>query len=327
LPLDLPAAIFIVLHLAPDGTSALPHILQRAGPLPAVHPRDREAIQHGRIYVAPPDHHLLVKRDYIRLAPGPKENGHRPAVDPLFRTAAQTFGRRVVGVVLTGARDDGTAGLVAVKQRGGVAVVQDPDTALYDGMPRSAIENVDDVDYVLPLAEIAPILVRLAHEAVEEEDAAPVSSEMEIEADIAELDREALENSERPGTPSGFTCPECNGVLWELHDGELVRYRCRVGHAYSAESLLEEQSNELEAALWAALDALKQKATLAHRLAVGARTRGHHRAAARFEEQAQEAEQRAEVVRKVLLARETAALAHPAATDQVSSEGEGSKRR
>src|SRR5207244_2427388 len=142
LPADLPAAVFVVLHVPPHGTSVLPQILTRAGRLPAKHAVDGEAIQAGRIYVAPPDHHLLVKPGYVRVAHGPRENGHRPAVDALFRTAARTYGHRVAGVVLTGVLDDGTAGLIAVKLRGGAALVQHPDDALYDGMPRSALDNV-----------------------------------------------------------------------------------------------------------------------------------------------------------------------------------------
>ena len=163
LPSDLPAAIFIVLHIPSEGNSFLPNILNRCikkhqpnSLLQALHPHNEQAIEHGKIYIAPPNYHLIVKDGYIRLARGPKENNHRPAVDALFRTAARTYGRRVVGVVLTGTLDDGTAGLLAVKQRGGVAIVQDPDEALYSGMPRSAIENVD-VDRVLRLSEIASV--------------------------------------------------------------------------------------------------------------------------------------------------------------------------
>jgi two-component system chemotaxis response regulator CheB len=191
-------------------------------------------------------------------------------------------------------------------------------------MPRSVIENVD-VDYGLPPSEIAPVLVRLAHEPVgEEEGGPPMPEEMQVEADMAELESDAFESTERPGVPSGFTCPDCDGVLWELRDGELIRYRCRVGHAYSPESLLAAQSEDLEAALWAALDALKQHETPARRVAAGARARGHDLAAARFDEQAQDAEHRAAVILKVLLDREAAATLETAAADQESSEAGGS---
>ncbi|MCU0518702.1 MAG: chemotaxis protein CheB [Oscillatoria sp. Prado101] len=168
LPKNLPAALFVVLHIPPQADSVLPRILSRTGTLPASHPIDGQTIERGRIYVAPPDRHLLLGRGHIHLAKGPKENGHRPAADPLFRTAAQAYGRRVVGVVLSGNLQDGTAGLQAVKMRGGVAIAQNPAEALYSGMPRSACQNVA-VDGVLPVSEIAAVLVRLASEPVGEE--------------------------------------------------------------------------------------------------------------------------------------------------------------
>ncbi|MFE1748643.1 chemotaxis protein CheB [Coleofasciculus sp. H7-2] len=300
LPPDLPAAIFVVIHFPAHSTSVMPSILNRCGSLKACHPSDGEAIQHGRIYVAPPNYHLLVKRGYIHLARGPRENGHRPAIDPLLRTAAQFYGRRVVGVVLSGNLDDGTAGLAAVKQRGGVAVVQDPNDALFAGMPRSAIENVE-VDYILPLSAIAPTLVSLAQEPVVEEGEDSVTDEIEIESEIAELDMAALHKDDRPGTPSGFGCPDCGGTLWELRDGQLIRFRCRTGHAFSAETLLAEQSEALETALWNAFRALEERAALSRRMHQGARDRNQTRSAARFEEQAHQAQHNATVIRQLLL--------------------------
>lgn len=167
LPRKLPASIFVVLHIPAESPSLLPEILSRAGPLEAVQAVDGIEIEHRCIYIAPPDHHLLIEHGHVRVVRGPKENRHRPAVDPLFRSAAQIYGTRVVGVILTGGLDDGTAGLLAVKRRGGIAVVQDPDEALYPGMPSSALANVE-VDYRLPLSSIGPLLVRLASEQVEE---------------------------------------------------------------------------------------------------------------------------------------------------------------
>jgi two-component system chemotaxis response regulator CheB len=300
LPSDLPAAVFVVLHVPSHGTSVLPQILNRAGSLKAAHARDGEAIEYGRIYVAPPNHHLLVKRGKIRLTRGPRENGHRPAVDPLFRTAARAYGRRSVGVVLSGSLDDGTAGLMAVKSRDGVAVVQDPEEALFSGMPSSAIENVA-VDYILPLSDIGAILIKLAYDKVEEEEEKPVSPEMEIESDMAELELDALHKDDRPGNPAGFACPGCGGALWELNEGNLLRFRCRTGHAYSPKTLLAEQSESLEEALWVALRALEESSALGHRMAKRARDRNHTTSAARFEEQAQEALQRATLIRDVLM--------------------------
>jgi two-component system chemotaxis response regulator CheB len=316
LPCDLPAALFVVLHIPRDGVSLLPQILSRAGPLPAVHPRDGEPIAPARIYVAPPDQHLLVIRDQVRLVRGPRENGHRPAVDPLFRTAARAFGPRVVGVVLSGALDDGTAGLVAVKRQGGIAVVQQPADAAYAGMPQSALSQVV-VDHCLPAAEIADVLVTLAHEVVDERPARAVAPDLDMEIGAAVLDSAVLESEGRPGRASVFTCPECHGNLWEMQDGELVRFRCRVGHAYSAETLLEEQSGALEGALWAALRALEEKSALARRLARRAAEQGHTLVVERFEEQEADARQRARLLRDALLTTENPRLDEVAAHHRV----------
>ena len=160
LPADLPAALLVVLH-SPEGMpSSLPRILSRSGPLEAAHPEDGDGIENGRIYVAPPGFHMLVEDGVVRLVRGPRENYHRPAADPLFRSAAVARGPGVVGVVLTGARDDGTAGLVAIKRRGGVTVVQDPDDALFRWMPESALRYAE-VDHSVPLVKMAPLLARL----------------------------------------------------------------------------------------------------------------------------------------------------------------------
>lgn len=302
LPSDLNAAVFVVLHVPPHGTSVLPNILRRQGPLPADHARDGEPIRPGRVYVAPPDFHMLLKNGHVRLARGPTENSHRPAIDPLFRTAARRYGRRVVGVVLSGVLDDGTAGLQSIKTQGGLAVVQDPDDALYGNMPQNALDNVA-VDYALPVNEIGPLLARLATEPVPADAAAAVTAEMEVETDMAELELDALQNFDRPGNPSPFACPDCNGVLWELHEGDLVRYRCRVGHAWSPDSLLARQSDGLEAALWTALRALEERAALATKMADRADQRGYDIVARKFREQVGEAEGHAKVIRDVLLSK------------------------
>lgn len=306
LPPDLPAALFIVIHISAHSRSLLPTILNRSlkkrhqqTSWRAVHPKDGEAIQHGQIYVAPPNHHLLVKEGYVHLSRGPQENSHRPAVDPLFRTVARVYKRRVVGIVLSGALDDGTAGLAAVKQLGGVAVVQDPDEALYSGMPQSAIENVC-VDYVLPVSDIASLLAQLVYQPVEKE-AEAVSSEMGMESDMAELELKAMQSFDRPGTPSPFGCPECGGVLWELNEGKLLRFRCRTGHAFSTQSLISEQSQDVEIALWTALRALEEKAALSQRLAERARVNKSTLSAQRFQEQGDTCQRHAALVRKLLL--------------------------
>ena len=301
LPEGLPAAVFVVLHLPAHGTSVLPGILSRSGPLPAAHPDDGEEIKPGRIYVAPPDVHLLVGRGRVRISRGPKENGHRPAVDVLFRTAARSYGRRVVGVVLSGALDDGAAGLAAIKSRGGLAVVQDPADALYPGMPRSALETVP-IDHVAPVSELPGLLARLASGPVDLEGADDVPDDMELEAEFAAFDLGVMENGRHhPGHPSGWACPDCGGALWEMQDGELFRFRCRVGHAWSANSLLAEQHEAMEAALWTALRALEERAALADRLAERLIRSGSDRVARRFREQAHEARQRGALIRQVLM--------------------------
>jgi two-component system chemotaxis response regulator CheB len=312
LPGDLPAALFVVLHIPAQSPSLLPGILGRAGSLPASHPRDGEPIQPGRIYVAPPDQHLLVEDERVRLTRGPRENRARPAVDVLFRTAARAYGPRVVGVVLTGGLDDGTAGLQAVKQQGGIAVVQDPQDALYPSMPKSALEHVA-VDHCLPLSDIGARLVALALEPAPDV-IYPASAMMEAESQHAEVVMEVFNHQElMPGQPSPFACPECHGVLWEMRDGQLLRYRCRVGHAYSAESMLAEHSETLEAALWAAMRALEESAALSERMAAMAQ---QHRRAQRetmYLGRAQERRQHAAVIRTILT------QAHAAVSDTLEA--------
>jgi two-component system, chemotaxis family, protein-glutamate methylesterase/glutaminase len=297
LPRDFPGSIFVVVHFPGSVTSTLPRILSRAGPLPAHHPRDGEPIEPGRIYVAPPDCHLHLSDDRIRLTRGPKENGHRPALDPLFRTAALSYGPRVQGVILSGNLNDGTAGLLRIKQLGGAAIVQDPETALYQGMPRSALEHVA-VDHVLPVHEIASVVAELARRPIETSEVIAMSEESTRNAQAEEI--AAADRQQQPGMPSTMACPECHGVLWEDKNEDLVQFRCRVGHAYSAEALLVHQSEQLEAAMWTALRALEEHSALARRLAARADSRGHRHSASAFTEQAMDAEHHASVIRTVL---------------------------
>jgi two-component system chemotaxis response regulator CheB len=298
LPRDLPAAVFVVLHIPAYGGSVLPAILTRAGELPAHHPNSAEPIVEGAIYVAPPDHHLVIDGGAVRLTRGPQENGHRPAVDVLFRSAARSAGARVIGVVLSGVLDDGTAGLTAIAARGGATVVQDPADALYPSMPQSAIEHVA-VQHVAPADELGDLLARLCKEELPDVEH-PASSLLEIEADVAMMEDDAMNQDDRPGRPSGFSCPDCNGVLWEIHDGDLIRYRCRVGHAWSAESLLGEQAQQLDSALWMALRGLEEKSALARTMAQRARERNSPLTAGKFDEQAQEALRAATLIRSML---------------------------
>jgi two-component system, chemotaxis family, protein-glutamate methylesterase/glutaminase len=313
LPSDLSAAMFVVLHLPATGTSALPEILRRHGPFPVAHVKDGEPVQPGRVYVAPPDHHVLLRTGHVHLSRGPRENGHRPAIDPLFRSAAREYATRVIGLVLSGALDDGTAGLLAIKSRGGVAVVQDPADALHPGMPTNALEHVQ-VDHAVAAASMGKLLVRLIADLLEPPPD-PAPSDMRLEVEMEGFSLGAFEGN-HPGRPSGFSCPDCNGVLWQIQDSGLERYRCRVGHAWSPESLLTQQSEALEAALWVALRSLEERAALSRRLAEPARRRGHSITATRFEEQAAEAQQAARLVRDLLLNRDAFATAWPLASDR-----------
>ncbi|HEX2189326.1 MAG TPA: chemotaxis protein CheB [Longimicrobiaceae bacterium] len=298
LPPQLEAAVFTVVHFPSDSTSFLPQILLRSGRFPAVHPEDGTMIRHGVIYVAPPDRHLTLQHGHVRLSRGPRENGHRPAVDPLFRSAARAYGARVIGVVLSGNLDDGTAGLAAVRRHGGLTVVQDPEDAMYAGMPASAIQNVD-VDHVVPAAGIAALLAALVDEPLPPAEAVSEPRD-DLEVGIAELEAAALEGDERPGTPSGYSCPSCHGSLFEIQEGEVVRFRCRVGHAFGSDTLLHEQAGAVEGALWTALQSLKERAAMARRMERRMAERGNARSADRFRDQADDADSRASVIREVL---------------------------
>jgi two-component system, chemotaxis family, protein-glutamate methylesterase/glutaminase len=299
LPENLNAAVFIVWHVSPYSTSLLPDILSRSGKLEAKHPADGESIQKGKIYVAPPDRHLLLEAGRIRLAKGPKENRFRPAVDPLFRSAAYAYGARVVGVVLTGALDDGTAGLWAIKDRGGLAVVQDPAEAEQPSMPSSALNNVQ-TDYCLPISEIPPLLVTLTQQTVDEAGP-PVSKQLEIEtkialgADSAELDVTQL------GKISEFTCPDCHGSLTEINNGRLQRFRCHTGHSFSNGTLLAEVTDSVEQALWNTIRAVEERIRLLKNLAQNASNLKQTELSSALGRELQQNEHRADVLRQIAM--------------------------
>lgn len=267
----LDAAVLVVLHIPPGAPSALPKILARSGPLPAIAARDGQCIMSGHIYVAPADRHLLIRDGRIALSRGPLENGHRPAVDPLFRSAARYFGSRVIGVILSGSRDDGTAGLAAIVERGGIPIVQDPDTALHRSMPCAAMDYLR-VEHVLHPGKIGKVVADLvaweAAELVIPESATsglPADQLLDAETAIAEL---ATVTTDRlRGRPTGLSCPYCHGTMMELDGAPGPRYRCRVGHAWSSDSLLAAQNDAVDAALWAALRALEEQSALSEKLA------------------------------------------------------------
>jgi two-component system chemotaxis response regulator CheB len=300
LPRNFRASIFVVTHTSPESPGVLATILERAGPLPALCVRDSAPIQPGRIYVPAPDHHLLVQPGYARATRGPRENRFRPAVDPLFRSAAQTYGPRVIGVILTGGLDDGTAGLAAVKKLGGTAVVQDPADALFPSMPQSAVKHVT-VDHCVPLADIPALLVRLTRERAEDQGAFKVPENIRIEVDIAKEDNALDAGIMKLGEPSIYACPECHGVLLKIpgEGKERPRFRCHTGHAYSVESLLADMQEKTEDSLWSAVRAIEEHVLLLRHLAE--HVQDHTGTAEELRRRADQVQHNAELVRRAVL--------------------------
>jgi two-component system, chemotaxis family, protein-glutamate methylesterase/glutaminase len=297
---DLEAAVCVVLHLPAAAPSRLEHIISRAGPLPAIQARGGEALMRGRVYVAPPDRHLLVRGRQVRVERGPHENGLRPSIDVLFRSAAVAYGRRTVAVVLSGARDDGAAGARAVATRGGCVLVQSPDDALFPDMPSAAVSS-DHPDRVLPLPELAAAVTAAVRRLTEEPPVSENGShEMSLETRYASLDTGTLERDEPPGDSSVYSCPACGGVLWELENDDQLRFRCRVGHAYTADGAVDAQGEAVEAALWTALRALQERAQLTERLAGRLGASGARQSQSRFEEFTREAREQADAIRRLL---------------------------
>jgi two-component system chemotaxis response regulator CheB len=253
--------------------------------------------------VAPPDRHLLVEPGRVRVTKGPRENRFRPAIDPLFRSAAQVFGPAAIGVVLTGSLDDGTSGLDVIKRLGGTAVVQDPADALYPSMPQSAIDHVA-VDRVARLADMAPLLVDLTRRPTKPSTGEAVPVEVEVEVKIAKDQNPVDAGLEHIGQPSPFACPECHGVLLQLKDAMRPRFRCHTGHAYSIDSLVAAVSEGVEGSLWNAVRSLEEAGLLLHALAAHVE-KGHDTGdAARLREQAEQARRQSEEVRQLMNARE-----------------------
>jgi len=258
LPPDLGASVFVVMHIGSE--SLLPQVLSRCGNLPAVFAEHEKRYERGCIYCAPANCHLSINDHKTVLRRGPRENGHRPAIDVLFRSAARQHRSKVVGVVLSGGRDDGSAGLFAIKARGGVAIVQDPAEAVTPNMPENAL-NMVDVDFCLPIRQIADVLVQLANgKATDITESPNGGNNME---DQATADRP---KSEPPGDQIPVACPECDGPLYELKDGGIAHFQCFVGHRFSPESLSEQHTEALERALWTAIRKLKERVVLHKKL-------------------------------------------------------------
>ena len=306
LPNSLDAAVLIVLHTSRHAGSLLPEILQRASRLEAVHPGDHTPIEKGKIYIAPPDYHMLVEDGHLRVIQGPRENLHRPAIDPLFRSAATSYGPRVVGIILTGLLDDGTSGLMVVRAAGGAAIVQDPQTALFASMPRSALAQVPDAR-VLSLDQMPEALLALTQEEIPADLTGNGKASKALqdkafeETKISEMDMSEIENDERPDRPSAFACPDCGGVLWEIEENGFLRFRCRVGHAYTARNLGAEQRHAVEAALWSALRALEESASMFRRMAERSVSMHHESTARKYTERADNTSANAKVLRDFLI--------------------------
>ena len=296
LPRELPAALFVVVHSSPDSPGFLPQMVDRAGPLAADFAMDGAEIHPGRFHVAPPDRHLLLDGERMCVTRGPQENGFRPAVDPLFRTAARTLGPRVTGIVLSGGLNDGTHGLQEIKRHGGVAMVQHVDDAVVPSMPLSAIRHVE-VDYVLPVREMPAVITRLASEPLKGRTMARTRT---ARKDVAVRGTHALHQEKPAGTLAPFTCPACGGTLWESRDGKLLSFNCHVGHGFTAESLMANQDNGVETVLWSALRALEEKAALRRRMAEHARRGKLLPMVSSYERHAAEGERQANVLRAML---------------------------
>lgn len=305
LPANLDAAIFIVWHMSPDVIGILPQVLNRQKTLMATNAIDNELINTNHIYVAAPDKHLVLEKGFMRVTRGPKENRFRPAVDPLFRSAANSYGSRVIGIVLSGALDDGTAGLWTIKSRGGIAIVQEPAEAEAPSMPESALAAVD-VDYRVSIAEMAPLLVKLTAETVAEasevmmEEHRKTSREVRVAAQERALEPGMLAF----GKLTPYTCPDCHGVLSAIIDGDIIRYRCHTGHAHSADSLLATITEKIEDTLWSAIRGVEESISLLNNLGDHYAEKNQPKLAAMYFKKAQEAETRAEIVRQTVFNHE-----------------------
>lgn len=259
-PQDFPAPIFIVNHMSADTTGeALVRVLDRSSSLTCVHGHDNQAFKSGNIYLAPSDQHMLIVEGKILITKGARENRSRPAIDPLFRSAAVAYGNRVVGIILTGYLDDGTSGMMAIKRCGGVCIAQDPEDAAYPDMPQSVITNVG-ADYCVPISEMGAVLSELVRRKLPENK--PPPEDLVIEAKIAQRVLSDLPSVEALGEQVPYNCPDCGGVLWKVTDGDLLRYRCHTGHAFTSSVLLAQQTVKIEETLWVALRMFEERQNL-----------------------------------------------------------------
>ncbi len=300
LPKDIDASFFIVWHMSSHVRGILPQALSKVSSIPVAHAVNFEPIKANRIYVAPPDHHLLLEDGLMRVTRGPKENHFRPALDPLFRSAAVSHGSRVIGIVLTGALDDGTAGLWTIKEYKGIAIVQDPKDAEVPSMPQHALANVD-VDYSVPLSEMGALLADLVTIEVDGADEKPKShTKSQFEVDIA-MEKDPGFGIVDIASPSTYTCPECHGVLMSLKEGSRIRFRCHTGHAFSPESLLATINDSIENNIWSAIRSIQENVMLLNHMGDHFAENNNPKLAASFFKRAKSAEERIELLRKVVL--------------------------
>lgn len=319
LPADLDASIFIVWHISPEVTGVLPHVLNKCKTIISGNAQNMEPIHSNRIYVAPPDRHLILDEGFIRVTRGPKENRFRPAVDPLFRSAALVYGSRVIGIILSGALDDGTVGLWAIKAQGGIAIVQDPEEAEVPSMPENAIKQVK-VDYTLKISEMAGVITKLISEEVitSNADLMPDHNRTKLEVQIAVQEDTGPREIIKFGEFSAYTCPECHGVLSLLREGERVRFRCHTGHAYSADSLLSTITENVENSLWDAIRSVEESILLLNQLGDHYAEHNNPKLASLYFKKAKDAQTRAQLVREAVLTHERI-TAH-SINEQVESE-------
>ena len=291
---DFPASVVVTIHLSNQFRSELDAILTQAGPLPAGFAVDGEKLERSRIYIAPAERHLIVESGHLRLGSGPRENNARPALDPLFRSAALCCGPRTVGAVLTGTLGDGAAGLLALKQCGGITVVQEPGDAAFPEMPATALARAHP-DHVVSLAGMPKLFERLARQPAGQ--AAPVPENLEYEVSIAIGGRGSMHEMDRIGRRSVLACPDCHGVMWEIEESDLVRYRCHAGHAYSAGIVSLALEENLRCAFATALRALDERVALAIKLEAQASAGGRTMVARSWAGKALELAAEAKVIR------------------------------
>ena len=291
---ELPAAIFVTIHLPSHSRSALDDVLTRAGPLPAQFARAGDVVRKGHIYIAPPDRHLLLEGERVALGEGPRENNARPAIDPMLRSTALCCSARAIGVVLTGTLGDGASGLWAIRHGGGITVVQDPKDAAFPEMPLTALNRAKP-DHVVSLGEMPLLLERLVNQPAGE--ARPLPRSIVYEVEVARTGRGSMEEMDTFGRRSVLACPDCGGVMWEIDEEDLLRYRCHVGHTYTAEVMSLALVENLRRALASALRALEERVALARKLYQQAVDGGHRLLAETWAEKAREFEREMEVIR------------------------------